>query len=204
MSKSEKLRGILEEKALLEDLEHVYGDWLNDPELEFNLLTEKESERFINALENPPKPNEKLKSLFELEQHASGAKKHQVDKLHVELITPEMEEGLAEVLTYGMKKYAARNWEKGLEHSVHYAAAKRHMMKFWQGIDLDDESGLHHIAHAMCNLGMLYTNIKRNRFDLDDRYVGDTFSNINKKDEITEITDEEIRRGFVTDGNVEK
>ena len=110
-----------------------------------------------------------LNHQFKLEEQDTGAKKHSEAKLRVDLITSEMEEGLAEVLTYGATKYEDRNWEKGLKHSTHYAAAKRHMLKFWKGIDLDDESGLHHIAHAMCNLAMLYTNIARDRQDLDDR-----------------------------------
>lgn len=98
----------------------------------------------------------------------SGAMKDLGIKPRVDLIPSEMIEGLAEVLTYGATKYSDNNWRKGLNNSVHYAAAMRHLLKYWQGIDLDDESGIHHLKHAMTNLGMLVTNI--NRPELDDRY----------------------------------
>lgn len=100
----------------------------------------------------------------------SGAQKDLGTKPRVDLIPSEMIESVAEVLTYGAKKYDDNNWRKGLKHSIHYAAAMRHMLQFWRGVDLDNESGIHHIKHAMTNLGMIITNIETGREDLDDRY----------------------------------
>lgn len=61
----------------------------------------------------------------------------------------------ARVWEYGKHKYAAWNWAKGMPWSVPLACALRHLAKFQQGEDLDPETGLPHIAHAMCNLRML-------------------------------------------------
>lgn len=87
--------------------------------------------------------------------------KHDDGKLRMDLITPEMINGLAEVLTFGAKKYSDRNWEKGLDKDRLYAACMRHMNTWRGGIDLDDESGLHHLKHAFVTLGMLVTFIER-------------------------------------------
>jgi hypothetical protein len=57
------------------------------------------------------------------------------------------------VLAFGAKKYADRNWERGIAHSRTFAAAQRHMHAWYQEReDNDPETGLHHLAHAICEL----------------------------------------------------
>ena len=48
------------------------------------------------------------------------------------------------------------------------ACALRHLAAFQRGEDLDPESGLPHLAHAMCNLRML-TLYSRTYKEGDDR-----------------------------------
>ena len=55
---------------------------------------------------------------------------------------------LAKVYTFGAKKYEDRNWEKGMKWGKIFGAIQRHLWKFWMGEDLDDETGLPHLAHA--------------------------------------------------------
>lgn len=61
----------------------------------------------------------------------------------------------ARVWGYGKAKYAAWNWAKGMPWSVPFACAMRHMAAWQRGEECDPESGLPHLAHAMCNLRML-------------------------------------------------
>ena len=61
----------------------------------------------------------------------------------------------AKVWEYGKRKYAAWNWAKGMPWSVPLACALRHLAAWQRGEELDHESGLPHLAHAMCNLRML-------------------------------------------------
>lgn len=111
---------------------------------------------------------------MKLDKLGSGANKHLEGKLRVELITPHMTIGLAEVLTYGSRKYDDNNWLKGIPLSVSYGAAQRHLVRFYGGEDIDPESGLHHLKHAMCNIAMMIHQIESGRNDLDDRsYKGD-------------------------------
>jgi len=70
----------------------------------------------------------------------------------IPLVTLEDE---ASVWAYGKQKYAAWNWAKGMPWSAVLASAMRHLSKWQAGEDIDDESGLPHLAHAMCNLRML-------------------------------------------------
>jgi hypothetical protein len=62
---------------------------------------------------------------------------------------------VAEVLEYGRQKYAARNWEDGISYSRLFAALQRHLWEWWSGVKRDDESGLHALAHAMCDIMFL-------------------------------------------------
>jgi len=88
--------------------------------------------------------------------------KHDEGKPRMDLIPPDVEEALGIILTYGSQEYGDRNWELGLEWGRVYAAARRHMGKFWRGEDIDKDSGLPHIDHALCCLVFLSAYRMRN------------------------------------------
>jgi hypothetical protein len=91
------------------------------------------------------------------------------DKLRYDLLPPEGEEAIAEVLTYGAKKYGDRNWEEGISFTKIYGSIRRHLAAWYKGEDINVESGLNHLSHAACNLFFLIYYIKNNRKELDDR-----------------------------------
>ena len=66
-----------------------------------------------------------------------------------DLIPVEPLRQVAHVYGKGALKYAERNWEKGYDWSLSYAAMQRHLNSFWAGEDMDPESGLPHLAHAV-------------------------------------------------------
>jgi len=69
---------------------------------------------------------------------------------------PEVQNITAKVFEFGKQKYAAHNWMKGMAWSVPLACACRHADKLWfEGEELDKDSGLHHIGHIMANVIML-------------------------------------------------
>jgi uncharacterized HAD superfamily protein len=92
-------------------------------------------------------------------------------KLRLDLITPEMTEGLGRVLTHGATKYQPRNWQKGLHWTGVLASLKRHITAFERGEDYDPETGCLHMEHAMVNAGFLVTYYKH-KPEFDDRPVG--------------------------------
>jgi hypothetical protein len=94
--------------------------------------------------------------------------KFDAQKLRLDLLDPYAIEQLAAVLTFGAGKYQPHNWRKGISKSRLIAAALRHLFAYLRGEDNDRESGLSHVAHAMCNLMFLLG--LEHRPELDDRY----------------------------------
>jgi hypothetical protein len=87
-------------------------------------------------------------------ERGSGAR-YNSNKPDLSLIPLCTLEDEARVWMYGKQKYAAWNWAKGMDWSIPLACALRHLSAWQQGEEIDPESGLPHIAHAMCNLRML-------------------------------------------------
>lgn len=85
----------------------------------------------------------------------SEAKKYDQDKPRMDLIAPEIMVGLGVILKFGAEKYAARNWELGMDWSRPFGALMRHMWAWWTGEDKDPETGESHLWHAACCLMFL-------------------------------------------------
>lgn len=50
----------------------------------------------------------------------------------------------------GADKYGPFNWrDKTVSSSIYYAAAMRHLMSWFDGEDMDPESGFSHLGHVM-------------------------------------------------------
>ena len=66
---------------------------------------------------------------------------------------------LAEVglgLAEGARKYGRHNWRAvGVRYSVYFDAANRHLDAFWEGEDIDPDSGLSHVTKAITGLIVL-------------------------------------------------
>lgn len=74
------------------------------------------------------------------------------------------------IFGFGAAKYADRNWERGYAWSKSYGAMQRHLALFWQGENLDEESGMPHIAHAAWHALVLLAFYLRSAGE-DDRPV---------------------------------
>jgi hypothetical protein len=96
--------------------------------------------------------------------------KHDDGKLRFDLIPPEPLMQLAEVYTIGAKKYADRNWEKGISWGRIFAAMMRHGWRWWAGERHDAVDGQHHLASvAWCAFALM--EYERTHRELDDRYL---------------------------------
>lgn len=105
-----------------------------------------------------------------LEQMKQEASKNDIldDKIMMQLLPPLASERIAEVFTYGAKKYDSWNWSKGLDYSRIYGALQRHITTWYKGENLDSETSKSHLAHAGCCIMMLL-ELEELRPDLDDR-----------------------------------
>ena len=78
-------------------------------------------------------------------------------KLEYGLLPPKALEETVKVLTFGAQKYERDNWQKVPDAKRRYFdALQRHVWSWKQGEQIDTESGIHHLAHAMCCLMFLY------------------------------------------------
>ena len=78
-------------------------------------------------------------------------------KLEYGLLPPLALEETVKVLTFGAQKYERDNWQKVPDAKRRYFdALQRHVWAWKQGEQIDPESGIHHLAHAMCCLMFLY------------------------------------------------
>ena len=90
-------------------------------------------------------------------------------KRRVDLVPAEAINALADVLTAGAVKYGEHNWRHGMDWSRVYGAAQRHMLAFWGGDDIDEESGMPHLWHALTNMAFL-VSYQAMRVGRDDRW----------------------------------
>ena len=98
----------------------------------------------------------------------TGARKADVGKLRYDLLPPDAIREVARVYTIGARKYADRNWEKGMEYSRLIGALKRHLNAWEAGEEYDPTDGQHHLASvAWCALGLLAYCLRR--IGTDDR-----------------------------------
>ena len=76
-------------------------------------------------------------------------------KTRYDLVPPAFSEGVANVFTYGARKYKPYNWTKATDPDCFIAAALRHLEAYRRGERLDPESGLPHLYHLAANAAML-------------------------------------------------
>ena len=79
--------------------------------------------------------------------------KYDSKKPKMNLLPPKAIVEISKVLTFGAAKYDAENWRKLDDLQNRYTAgALRHIFAHMDGEDLDPETNLSHLAHAMCCL----------------------------------------------------
>ena len=78
-----------------------------------------------------------------------------------------MEVGVA--MLEGASKYGRHNYRAaGVRASVYYDALMRHAMAWWEGEDLDSDSGMSHVTKAIATLVVLRDAMIQDKFT-DDR-----------------------------------
>ncbi len=71
----------------------------------------------------------------------------------------------------GALKYGRSNWRAvGVRASIYFDALERHMTAWFEGEDIDPDSGLPHLSHALATLAIIVDAIAADRFR-DDRMI---------------------------------
>ena len=114
------------------------------------------------------------KSEYIVQDLETGAKK--ASKLaRFDLIPAEPLWTLAEHYGVNLEKYDARNWEKGYDWSLSYAAINRHLNLWWRGEDIDPDNCMPHLA-AVAWHAFTLLEFSRTHPEKDDR------PNVERKD----------------------
>lgn len=119
-----------------------------------NRITLKETKR-LNALGIYLTPGEGVK--------------HDQEKPDMSCLSPIAMVKVAQVMTYGKKKYAKDNWRGGISYTRLIAASLRHIFAYLGGESLDPETDISHLAHAICDLQMIL-EFEETKPECDDRY----------------------------------
>ena len=87
----------------------------------------------------------------------------------------------AMALLDGALKYGRSNWRSaGVRASIYYDASIRHITKWFEGEDVDTDSGLPHLAHALACLAILIDAKEGGKLK-DDRMVQGGYKELLKK-----------------------
>lgn len=84
---------------------------------------------------------------------STQGRKFDAGKPEFSLLPPYALEAVAKVLTVGAQKYDVDNWKYVPNGAYRYKnAAGRHINEYIKGNKFDEETGLNHLAHAICCL----------------------------------------------------
>jgi len=101
--------------------------------------------------------------LIEIMMNLEQGRKYDGGKPQLYLLPPKSINEVGKVLTFGAEKYDPHNWRKVDDLQNRYSsAALRHIFAHIDGEDTDEETGLSHLAHAICCL----------MFKLEDELIG--------------------------------
>ena len=90
-------------------------------------------------------------------------------KLRIGLLPKKALGWVVRVLEYGARKYDTWAWrDNASEWTRQSDAVQRHIWAWEQGEDLDQETGLPHLAHAICGL-LILLDLNDRRLGVDDR-----------------------------------
>lgn len=83
----------------------------------------------------------------------TGGRKFDGGKLQYGLLPPHALQDVVKVLTFGAQKYEIDNWKRVPDAKRRYFdAANRHIWAYKAGELNDPETGVNHLAHAICCL----------------------------------------------------
>lgn len=112
----------------------------------------------------------KFRDSPERQRSVTGGVKDNRSKEPIDLIPWKPLLGAAAVLAFGAKKYKPHNWRLGLSWTQTWSSLQRHLWKWLDGEDIDPETRLPHIDHALCQLLFLSEYVHSGTGE-DDRFV---------------------------------
>ncbi len=101
-----------------------------------------------------------------------GGLRHDEGKPRPDLYPPDALWEISKLYEIGCKKYAIRNWERGMSWSKVLGPLMRHLLRWMRGEKKDEETGLSHMTHVAWNAIALLTYELRGLEKYDDVRMG--------------------------------
>lgn len=154
MSYNDDNRVFLKSFETIEEAERIYKtiiELVNELNGEFGGVVDENGDLLYIGEAGKVKKARVPKQTTDKDQSA----KADMGKLELSLVNPELVKAVAEVRMYGTEKYGdSENWRK-VEPKRYVDALYRHLLAYIEGNEVDEESGLSHLAHMACNISFL-------------------------------------------------
>lgn len=125
--------------------------------------------RATHTFKTPSAPDDNPKTAFGLKKPAMSS------------VPPTALIHLSRAMSDGRKKYGHMNWrEKKVSSTIYYDAAMRHLMAWFDGEETAEDSGVHHLGHAMACLAIILDASENNNLN-DDRPTKGKFAELVKQ-----------------------
>ena len=102
------------------------------------------------------------------------------NKIPLEFLELDAIADMCRVFAFGATKYGRNNYFLGHNVTQLTSAGMRHLLAYQNGEDLDPESGLSHLGHAMCCVAMLIKQLALGT-SKDDRHKEEEVQDLSKK-----------------------
>lgn len=154
MSYNDDNRVFLKSFETIEEAERIYKtiiELVNELNGEFGGVVDENGDLLYIGEAGKVKKARVPKQTTDKDQSAKADK----GKLELSLVNPQLVKAVAEVRMYGTEKYGeSENWRK-VEPKRYVDALYRHLLAYIEGNEVDEESGLSHLAHMACNISFL-------------------------------------------------
>lgn len=102
-----------------------------------------------------------------------GSLRYNKGKPEFSHLSPDFIMDMMGLMTKSAEKYSFHNWRQKQDLRTASDSLMRHLMKFLQSEDIDDESGYSHLTHIAVNAMIMWQNYKEHGKEVDNRFYSE-------------------------------
>jgi hypothetical protein len=143
--------------------------WLNDSQSNDIIAYRLSDECILPAPTRPAPPMPDVKPTKVEQKDTNPKDSIGIRKAPLSVLPMSVVAEVGTAMLEGACKYGRHNWRAmGVRDSVYFDATMRHLIDYWEGVDIDTDSGMHHLTKAMSSL-MVWRDAQLQGMCTDDR-----------------------------------